>query len=458
MCHSLLTRSASVGTTRGPRSRIGLVSVAAARGIIVFCLLSLPSSASAETTEAAPPDAWPVARGTASGCGVAGGTLPDQPALLWTFTDEKQGFQAGAVIDGGSVYVGFRPAAALYAVDLATGKKRWEYAGKSSYKTAPAVRDGRVFIGDQDGEFACFDAKTGRLLWKYATDGPIDSAANFYRDCVLFGSEDANEYCLEAAGGKLVWKFDMEDQVRCLATIAGNRGYFATCGATLYTIDLDKGDALSKVPIDSPTGCAAALGKDRVFVGNEDNQFLAVDLVKGAIAWRFQDRAGRCPIAPRRPSRPTASMSDRATRSCMPLTRRRAASSGNSRRGAWSTVRRSSSASRVFFGSQDGRIYGLDRHSGKEVWRYDAGGKIFASPAVAGGRLVIGSDSGHLYCFGEVVKEVVKQETVCAPALPVEVEAPAEVRPSSTFRYVELVLPIVAILVAIFVLSRNLWS
>ena len=24
---------------------------------------------------------------------------------------------------------------------------------------------------------------------------------------------------------------------------------------------------------------------------------------------------------------------------------------------------------RVFFGSQDGRVYGLDRKSGKEVWR-----------------------------------------------------------------------------------------
>ena len=186
-----------------------------------------------------------MARGTASGCGVAGSTLPDQPELLWTFTVENQDFQAGAAIDGGSVYVG-SASGTLYAIDLATGKKRWEYAGKSSYKTAPAVRDGRVFIGDQDGEFACFDAKSGQLLWKYATDGPIDSAANFYRDCVLFGSEDANEYCLNAASGKLVWKFDMEDQVRCLATIAGNRGYFATCGATLYTIDLDKGAALEQ--------------------------------------------------------------------------------------------------------------------------------------------------------------------------------------------------------------------
>src|SRR5208282_6343080 len=116
--------------------------------------------ASAEAPDASPPDAWPVARGTASGCGVAGGTLPDQLRLLWTFTVENQGFQAGAAIEGGSVYVG-STSGTLYCIDLADGKKRWEYTGKSSFKTAPAVRDGRVFIGDQDGEFDCVDAKTG---------------------------------------------------------------------------------------------------------------------------------------------------------------------------------------------------------------------------------------------------------------------------------------------------------
>ena len=123
------------------------------RFMTVFWLLALAApSAAAEAPDVSPPDAWPVARGTASGCGVAGSTLPDRPGLLWTFTVENQGFQAGAAIAGGSVYVG-STSGTLYAVDLATGKKRWEYAGKSSYKTAPAVRDGRVFIGDQDGEF-----------------------------------------------------------------------------------------------------------------------------------------------------------------------------------------------------------------------------------------------------------------------------------------------------------------
>ena len=193
----------------------------------------------------------------------------------------------------------------------------------------------------------------------------------------------------------------MEDQVRCLATIAGNRGYYATCGATLYTVDLDKGAALGKVPIDAPTGCAAALGKDRAFVGNEDSQFLAVDLVKGAIAWRFQDP---------RPVDALSFLGGRHGRRhlCRSRDKKLYAFDPQTGRKLWEFSTRGmvdSSpvvvGSRVFFGSQDGRIYGLDRKTGKEVWRYDAGGKFSASPAVAAGRLVIGSESGRLYCFGK---------------------------------------------------------
>jgi outer membrane protein assembly factor BamB len=397
---STRTRSASEEAAR-PRLRFGLVSCLP----LAFLACTL-SSAWAETPDASPADAWPVARGTASGCGVAGGSLPDAPALLWTFTVENQGFQAGAVIEGGNVYIGSTNGT-LYCIDLADGKKRWDHAGKSIFKTTPAVRDGRVFIGDQDGEFDCFDARSGKRLWTFSTDGPIDSPANFYRDCVLFGSEDAGEYCLRAADGKLVWKFDMEDQVRCPATIAGNRGYFATCGATLYAIDLDKGTAVSKVKIDSPTGCAAALAKDRAFVGNEENVFLGIDLVKGAIAWRYQDPVR--PMSFRSSAAVTAEgvyvgSRDKKLHAFDPQTGRQ----------LWEFTTRGmvdsspvvvggapGTPGRVFFGSLDGRIYGLDRQLGKEVWHYDAGGKISASPAVAAGRLVIGSESGHLYCFGK---------------------------------------------------------
>jgi outer membrane protein assembly factor BamB len=51
-------------------------------------------------------------------------------------------------------------------------------------------------------------------------------------------------------------------------------------------------------------------------------------------------------------------------------------------------------------GSGDGRFYVFDLATGAKVWEYDMGGPLSASPALANGRIVIGSQDGRLVCFG----------------------------------------------------------
>ena len=57
---------------------------------------------------------------------------------------------------------------------------------------------------------------------------------------------------------------------------------------------------------------------------------------------------------------------------------------------------------RVFFGSVDGGIYGVNLKDGKESWRFPAGRSITASPAVGEKCLVIGTEgpNGTVFCFG----------------------------------------------------------
>ena len=54
---------------------------------------------------------------------------------------------------------------------------------------------------------------------------------------------------------------------------------------------------------------------------------------------------------------------------------------------------------RVIFGSDDGRIYGVDPATGEEAWSYQIGAPIKASPALAEGKIVIGAEDGVVYAF-----------------------------------------------------------
>jgi len=51
--------------------------------------------------------------------------------------------------------------------------------------------------------------------------------------------------------------------------------------------------------------------------------------------------------------------------------------------------RRLVAGGRVFVGSNDGRVYGLDLSGGKKVWEYLAASPVTSSPAVAKGKVVV---------------------------------------------------------------------
>ncbi|MGH9815788.1 MAG: PQQ-binding-like beta-propeller repeat protein [Candidatus Acidiferrales bacterium] len=53
----------------------------------------------------------------------------------------------------------------------------------------------------------------------------------------------------------------------------------------------------------------------------------------------------------------------------------------------------------MYIGSGDGKLYVLDVKTGKKISEFEAGAPLSASPAVAGGYLVIGSQDGVLYAL-----------------------------------------------------------
>jgi outer membrane protein assembly factor BamB len=358
--------------------------------------------------------------------GVARGDLPERLDLLWTFSDEKDGFESTAAIVDGVVYIG-STGGKFYALDLANGKQRWVFPTTSSFNASAAVRHGLVYVGDTDGRFHCIEAAAGRPKWEFNAEGEIDSSANFHGNHVLFGSQDTYLYCLDTNSGKLAWKFESPDQVRCFPTVIDHLGFVAGCDGHLHVVDLNQGKETAEVDILAPTGAAPAILNGSIFVGTEGNQFFAIALQtasgqsdnkpNGPAAKEGADTTGRsgvgCKIlwdyhdsehgaafrssAAVTPHAVIVGSRDKQVHAFTPTTGKPLWSFHTKGRVDGSPV---VVGRRVFVGSGDGRLYALDVTTGKSLWQFEAGGAIVASPAVAGGRLVIGNDSGSLYCFG----------------------------------------------------------
>lgn len=71
------------------------------------------------------------------------------------------------VVAGRSLYFGSSADDAVHCLDTATGRRRWVFTTGGPVRIAPAVADGRVYFGSDDGAAYCVSER-GALVWKYS--------------------------------------------------------------------------------------------------------------------------------------------------------------------------------------------------------------------------------------------------------------------------------------------------
>jgi len=79
----------------------------------------------------------------------------DFDAAFYTTAAGKAVFFGSSVTDG------------VYCLDGATGQQRWYYRTDGPVRFAPSYSAGKVFFGSDDGYVYCVGADSGKLVWKY---------------------------------------------------------------------------------------------------------------------------------------------------------------------------------------------------------------------------------------------------------------------------------------------------
>ena len=354
---------------------------------------------------------WPMERGGVDSTGAYENSIGDKFDIEWEFKYPKGAFESSPIIvkqaNNATVYVAgidVNVKGKLIAIDLATGKSKWEFEIDEGFVSSPAVHKGRIYVGDMAGMLYCID-ENGKEVWRYETKGEISSGANFFESVVLFGSQDATLYAIDLESGELKWSHSVDDQIQCGATVAGDRCFLAGCDSKLHIIGLDDGNEIDSLEIGSPTGTTAATLGDAVLFGTEQGTFFSIDYRDPEINWSWEDPAG-----------PTSIRSSAAvTKSHVVFgARNRKVVALNPQDGTelWTTKVKAKvdgspiiAGDRVHAGSTDGRLYTIDLADGKVLWQKQFNGSFLGSPAIIGGpepRLVVATERGTVYCLKPV--------------------------------------------------------
>ena len=373
--------------------------------------------------DAAPADAWPLARGCPAGTGRSVARLRLPLAEGWTRRFEKTSFGATPIVAAGSVYVGDLDGT-FHALAADSGETRWTFRTEAAgFPSSAAWTDigprPLVIVGDETGVVRALDAATGALAWEYETEGEISGGPTVLRTAaggrVLVGSQDASLACLDAAAGTVLWKHSIADQIRCSPTVArtadGDRIFIAGCDGKLHVIDAASGAETGSVPIDGPTGTTPALAGDRVFFGTEGGGFFAIDVLKRQVAWRKQAGAagqsyrssaaivdGLAIVGSRAKAVEAFALADGERKWRLP-TRGRVDASPAVALATGPEAGAGAARNVAIVVDAAGTILAIDAVSGEPAWRFEAGGRFAAGPAIAAGRVFIASEDGTILCL-----------------------------------------------------------
>jgi outer membrane protein assembly factor BamB len=231
----------------------------------------------------------------------------------------------------------------VFALDVDTGRVRWEARQKSYIASTPAIHEGRVYVTSMDGALTVYRASDGRRLWGFSTGGsPVESSPLIVGDLVYFGTWDGGLHAVDIRTRRERWRFQAPADIK---------------------------------------GSAAAAGDGLIVVGDYAGRVHGLDAETGAARWTYT--GGQRFYGGPGVSGTTAVIGD-VGGAVIALDTRTGRERWRHTTGGYVYASPAIARGTVFIGSYDGRFQALDLETGRVRWSHDAGGRISGSATVVG--------------------------------------------------------------------------
>jgi outer membrane protein assembly factor BamB len=171
---------------------------------------------------------------------------------LWSVNSTDGFVYSSPTVEGGVVYVavseGNPGVGIVYAADAATGALIWNCTTASLGFQSPAVVDGVVYIGGDNGNVYALNAANGEEIWNYTLGNYVEYKSYVGEDklsspvvvagVVYFGSMDFNVYALDAANGDLLWSYNAGGGIDSTPAVIRGVVYVGSEGGTVKALSV----------------------------------------------------------------------------------------------------------------------------------------------------------------------------------------------------------------------------
>ncbi|WP_415378544.1 PQQ-binding-like beta-propeller repeat protein [Halosimplex sp. TS25] len=304
-----------------------------------------------------------------------------------------------AVVDG-TVYVGSNDGF-LYAIDAVSGEEEWAYETGQEVMSSPAVADGTVYVGSHDGRLHAVGTDSGEREWAFEADGPV-FASPAYRDGTLYvGTQAGSMYAVDTAGEE-VWQRSVADRVDSTAAVVDDTVYVGLWNddhtGSVVALDAATGEQTKEYPATGEIACSPTVVDGVVYFGDYARTIYAVDTGTAELVWgrQFDGAILASPVVVDGTVYVggfdgTLWAMDAANGDI-----EWSFSTGNQIFSSPAVTRDT-----VYVGSADHSLYAVDRATGDEVFSVETDRPVLSSPAVTAGAVFVGSSDSRVYAVGD---------------------------------------------------------
>lgn len=384
----------------------------------------LPQQADIRLTEN-----WDNLLGNATHTAKAAAALDSMPGLAWVKNVGANIYMTSPLIHNGNIYTAsvdedLKGRAHIYALDGKSGEIKWRYPVKSSVKNTIAIDNGLVFAQDVLGNLYAVDCESGKLCWesKLPVNGlPALIDGLVACDGVVYAGTGKALSAFEARTGRRIWKNEGWSQREgTTSTLTQGNGILigSVQWSALYGNDSKTGKMLWSVSNHGlrNRGTSAAMHGSLLYLISEKSFFI-LEAATGRIIVRK-------PLPYNLDATSTPLLTDKeiifgtANKGLVALDNETLEEKWNCpigdaliytapySRPTSGTIETSPALAgkTVYVGASDGGIYGIDKRTGKIVWKYTTGAPVFSSVAISGNTLIATDFGGNVYAFSTIKK------------------------------------------------------
>jgi outer membrane protein assembly factor BamB len=189
----------------------------------------------------------------------------------WTGAPTQPSVASPAVVNG-VVYFGSQDGF-LYTFNAATGTPGWTYNVGSDVGTSvlsPAVANGVVYVTGSRGEVDAINASTGANVWSTTTPNYIYGSPAVANGIVYVSCYDDNLYAFNASTGAMLWSSATGGSIYGSPAVANNVAYVGSLDGYLYAFNAKTGVLLWNTAIAEFSQAAPAVANGTVYFSASD--------------------------------------------------------------------------------------------------------------------------------------------------------------------------------------------